>query len=76
MVNFKKKNRLFAIFLFVLSINFVTTGSRELNGIKQISLDSHNSKREMRESFVDKISSGLARMICKDLSAVCDCGIS
>ena len=33
----------------LLTINCVTVGARELNGISQMSLATHDSKREMRE---------------------------
>ena len=36
-------------FLQFLTINFVTTGVRELNGTSQISLVTHNAKGEMQE---------------------------
>ena len=44
MVNFQKLD-----FLRFLTINSVTTGARKLNGTSQISLATHNPKREMRE---------------------------
>ena len=52
MVNFQKLD-----FFRFLTINSVTIGVRELNGTIQISLSTHNSKREMR------VSSGLAIML-------------
>ena len=51
MINCQKFN-----FLLFLTINFVTTGARELNGIRQISLVTHNARD------LDEISSGLAIM--------------
>ena len=42
----------FSIFLYVLTINCVTKGARELNGINQMSLAPRhicNSTRKMRE---------------------------
>ena len=36
-------------FLLIFSANCVTTGARELNETSQISLATHNSKREMPE---------------------------
>ena len=44
-------------FLLFLTINYVTTGVRELNGTNQMSLVTHNAKGDL-----DEISSGLARM--------------
>ena len=44
MINCQKFN-----FLLFLTINYVTTGARELNGTSQISLDTHNTKGEMGE---------------------------
>ena len=55
MVNFQKLD-----FLRVLTINSVNTAARELNGTNQISIVTHNSKREMREIYM--VSSGQARM--------------
>ena len=56
MVNFKRLD-----FLRFLTINCVTTEARELNVTNQFLLDTHNSKRRLRESL-DEISSGLTRM--------------
>ena len=43
-VNFQKLD-----FLRFISVNCVTTGARKFNETSQISLATHNSKREMRE---------------------------
>ena len=44
MVNCKKFD-----FLLFLTINFVTTGARDLDGTSLMSLATHNAKGEMRE---------------------------
>ena len=38
--------------LLFLTINSVTTGARELNGTRQISLATHNAKDEMQEIYM------------------------
>ena len=40
---------IFCDLLLFLTINSVTTGARELNGISLLSLATHNAKGEMRE---------------------------
>ena len=49
LTNREMENFLKLDFLLIFSVNCVTTGARELNETSQVSLATHNSKREMPE---------------------------